>query len=70
MTSKMAEQIINTTVSKAHIFPAGVARCFGNIEGIIDDAFDKETPLEILVQQIEERLTEIKGILNEQKTAY
>lgn len=61
--SNMAKRIIDTTVSKADLYPPGVARCFGNIEAIIDRGFRDELPAEEVVEEIEKKLGDIINIL-------
>lgn len=62
--SKIAQSIIDITISKAEIYPTGVARCLGNIESIIESAFNENIPADKVVEEIEERLSEIERILS------
>ncbi len=60
---KEKKRIIMSSLQNPELYPSMVSRCFGNIEGIIDSAFRDKVPACKVIEQLEDKIKEIRDIL-------
>lgn len=64
--TKEEKRVVMSVIEQPQLYPNEVARCFGNIEFIIDRAFRNKVSAGEVVNQIQDKIIEIQDIINKE----